>query len=494
METIALETLCVNDLFTERGYEVRVPIVASVLALLCTALIATVLAQHSSLGDFRALYCAGLVQRLGADPYLAQPLHRCELATMSPKVRAHWTDTVIPAPLPPYGLAPFSGLSLMPFADAAAVWMALLLAAYAAAVAALRVVTRLPGLGIACALLLSVLGSSLFIGQLAPIAIAAVCVAGWCVVRQRWIAAGVFAAASLIEPHVGVPLCLSFLVWLPRVRVATAISATVLALLSLTSGLHANAEYFSAVLPAHALSEIGSNEQYGLSVLLYAAGLAAHGATFAGSVWYVAMLVAGVAAARAAAWRSGEVAYYAFVPPAFAVLGGPFIHLTQIAVAIPAALLVYARVPRQRVLMAAALILLALPWPMAQSVAFSAAAALLTFVMIWSLCGGRFLPAIYAAISVAVVALLFNRVFVLDMTIAHAPSIAPAIDPHLAESSWAALMSAKYSSGDAASWYKRIPTWIGLLATVSTLAAFSSQWSLRSKNAAVAVSARNQEA
>ena len=87
------------------------------------------------------------------------------------------------------------------------------------------------------------------------------------------------------------------------------------------------------MLPAHALSELTRDTQYSLSAVLAALGVAPGAAVKAGSIWYFAMLIAGTIVAGRLARQTENAAFLACVPPAFAVFGGTFIHMTQIAAA-----------------------------------------------------------------------------------------------------------------------------------------------------------------
>ncbi|HYL27284.1 MAG TPA: hypothetical protein VEW74_05575, partial [Candidatus Nitrosotalea sp.] len=78
--------------------------------------------------DFGGYYCGALMQREGGNPYFAEPLHACERAAPAPFYRPP-ANVTVPAPYPPYALAFFYPLTLIPFAPAAVVWWMLLAAA-----------------------------------------------------------------------------------------------------------------------------------------------------------------------------------------------------------------------------------------------------------------------------------------------------------------------------------------------------------------------------
>ncbi len=202
------------------------------------------------------------------------------------------------------------------------------------------------GLGIFA---LSLVMLSLPLGEVVPLAVAAICLSAYSAWQGRLRAAALFAAAAMIEPHLGLPACIALAVWRPTSRVALVLVLGTLAIISFAAlGMERNIEYFTAVLPAHALSELTRDTQYSLSAILASAGVPAAAALRAGSLWYVAMLVVGVIVAGRLAQRTRNDAFVVAIPPAFAVFGGSFIHVTQIAVALPAAALLVAYAPRER--------------------------------------------------------------------------------------------------------------------------------------------------
>ena len=123
---------------------------------------------------------------------------------------------------------------------------------------------------------------------------------------------------------------------MPKTRLTLAVAFAALAALSLVVlGPGVNLEYFTSVLPAHALSEVTRDTQLSLTAVLTAIHVSPDAAVRAGTLWYAAMLVIGILAAGLLAKRTRNAAYLVCVPPAFAVFGGTFIHVTQIAAAIP---------------------------------------------------------------------------------------------------------------------------------------------------------------
>jgi hypothetical protein len=419
------------------------------------------------LGDFKAFYCAARVAAHGNDPYRAQPLGQCERSLgPTPFFDKHRAVT-IPAPLPGYAIAALFPLASLSFPAAAVLWLALLATAWIVSIAALA---KIGGVGWEIAL--AVFGLSLGVlslpfGEVVPIAIACITAAAYFAWRGRATVAAVVAAGAMIEPHLGLPVCIAMAVWLPRTRLPLALCAAVLAFVSIGAlGMGANAEYFASVLPAHALSEAARDTQFSLTAVLAALGLSQQFAVRGGAISYAAMLAAGVLVAGYLAKKSCNDAFVVCIPPAFAVFGGTFIHITQIAAALPAALLLVRHgAGTNRGLALTVLLLLAVPWIWAISPALLVA----PFVPVGYLVA-RYLPGnrvVVLVAAIAAVALLFG-LHELAAAAPHAAARAAApIDAKLAEASWSRF--AQGSSSEAlAAWLLRLPTWIGLLMLAAT--------------------------
>jgi hypothetical protein len=93
------------------------------------------------LGDFRAFYCAGVALTQGADPYREEPLRSCEIRAGAPAEPKGLHAVALPAPLPPYALAAYTPFARLPFTVAGALYLALLVAAMAAATQLLARIT-----------------------------------------------------------------------------------------------------------------------------------------------------------------------------------------------------------------------------------------------------------------------------------------------------------------------------------------------------------------
>ena len=242
------------------------PVAAIVaLALLPVCVQSIMLSRTDFLFDFGVFYCAGHVVVEGGDPYRADPLRSCEhsvIPGLSDNRNANLANLVAPAPLPGYAIAVFVPLSLLPFVNAAALWLTILLLAWLACIIALvrfaDVRWQIP----LAALALSVGATSIPLAQIVPVAIAAICVAGYFAWRGRWRAAAIAAATAMIEPHLGLPVVIALAVWVPATRVTLALLCGSLAAVSLVVLSPAtNLEYFTSVLPAHVLSEAGRDSQ-----------------------------------------------------------------------------------------------------------------------------------------------------------------------------------------------------------------------------------------
>jgi hypothetical protein len=445
---------------------VRIPWIgaAIVLAALTALGIQTGIVARTGflMGDFRAFYCAARVASQGGNPYHVEPLRSCEFALGSKEFFKKNPGVTIPAPLPGYALAALVPLAMLPFGIAAGLWSVLLVAAWIACIYALVRFAGAPW-DVAFAVLALSLGVlSLPFGEVVPLSLAFICMAAYCAWRGKYRAAGALAAGALVEPHLGLPACVALAVWVPAARVPLALIGGVLAALSLAFlGLAGNVEYFASVLPAHALSEISRDTQYSLTAAMSAIGASPATALRAGSLWYVAMIVAGTFVAGRLARKTRNDAFIVCVPVAFAVFGGTFIHVTQIAAALPAAVLLVAYAPREyRTPAVVALLLLAVPWGWTVSPSLLVAPVLPIGYVAWRYSNGSLSTALLSAIAAG--AFLFGA----SALAAIAPHLslhahAPAIDPRLAEASWSAFTQGS-STGSLISWLTRLPTWIGL--------------------------------
>jgi hypothetical protein len=424
------------------------------------------------MGDFRAFYCAARVASHGADPYHAEPLRSCETSLGRIGFFKRFPDATIPAPLPGYVLAALVPLSLLPFAAAAPLWAAILLLACIAGVIALARFARSSWEVALAVFAFSLAALSVPFGEVVPIAVACICISAYFAQCGRWRAAALSAAGAMIEPHLGLPVCLTLAIWAPRTRIPLALSAVALGAVSLAFlGPATNLEYFTGVLPAHALSEIGRDTQYSLSSVLYSLGAGQGVALRVGALWYVGMLALGTLAGGLLARKTGNVAFLVCVPPAFAVFGGTFIHATQIAVALPAALLLltFTKKSKEQALALVALLALAVPWSWVVSPPFMIAPLFPVAYLAWQFWRGNLRAVLLTALAAAA---LWTSLLALPRPASHeaAHRVAPVIDAHLAEASWSTFTETSSTNGITA-WMVRVPTWVGLALLLSLLSA-----------------------
>jgi hypothetical protein len=313
--------------------------------------------------DFADFYCAGAAIDAGADPYRYEPLHRCEhTVNQSAAFRAD-PARVVPAPQPPYDFPPFMLLAHLRFSTARAIAAAAILCTVVACVWGLALLGIPPELA-AVAFALPAGYLLLDAGQVVPFALVALVFCGVMLARRHDSIAGVLAALTLIEPHLGLPVCAAVVAWRPATRLAFLAACAVLAGIALwTVGAGAAAEYALRVLPAHAAAEIGYVYQYSLTYLLRNLGVPPSASLRAGELFYGAMLFFGVWLASRVAKLLGRAELLAYLPGACAVLGGAFVHQVDLALAIPAALVLATNLQgRSKTIATVALCLLAVPW------------------------------------------------------------------------------------------------------------------------------------
>ena len=435
--------------------------------VLCVACALFVRASAGALaGDFKAFYCAAQVAGEGADPYHAHPLYECE-SKPAPFGLYHARNNVtLPAPLPGYALALFRPLTLLSFEAAAFVFTIVLFSALICGAVALAKTTGTSLEVSLVAFALSVGLVSIPYGEVLPICIGALCVAALCLERDKPKLASIAIALAMIEPHVALPAALAMFLWVPKARVTLAASAAALVALSFAFiGRASNVEYIAAVLPAQAYSDITHSTQFGLSSVLYQLGMSERAAVAVGEASFVMAVVAGVALARPLARRLGNAAIV-FVPVAIGMIGGPYLHLGQIAAAVPAAILLATRAKQMRWAAIFITVLLAIPW---QKVAIFPllvpCAAIITGLLVWDLAEQNLRNALRAALASAI---LGSLIAIGALLVAWPHSDAPrspevAIDASLAQATWRNDVRQHSSNGGAATIAAKIPTWAGLL-------------------------------
>ncbi|MBC5828998.1 MAG: DUF2029 domain-containing protein [Candidatus Eremiobacteraeota bacterium] len=337
------------------------PVFALAIALISLGIMARHVAQPPMMmADFRAFACTGSAVLHHVDPYSNVWLAACEAPAVPPPLYRMGHGGILPAPLPGYLVALFLPFAAVPLAWAAISWGLLLCLAIAFAIMYLERLELGSRWTLLVVLAIPLVAVCVPLGELPPIALAGVALLAWAVKERRYWAAGAGLALTMAEPSVG--LCVALAVCALSRRYCVTVGATLLILLGIsvaTVGLGPNLEYVRSVLPAHIYAELPSAQQFSLSWVFDRFGTSAPVALFSGKLWYVLMLVLSVAVARARASTTPEFGVLAAA--AFAVLLGPYMHLAQIGLAVPAALWLAARAERPPVALVAAAVALAVP-------------------------------------------------------------------------------------------------------------------------------------
>lgn len=313
--------------------------------------------------DFQDFYCAGEAVGRHADPYRYEPLHRCEHRVNQTEAYRLDPNRVVPAPIPPYDLPPFELAARIGFPAARAIDAIAITVAIAATIGGLALV-GIP-LGLAAPALVLPAGYLLLdAGQIVPFALVAMVFCGVALARRHDAIAGVLAAVTMIEPHLGLPVFVSVLLLVPPSRFAALVMGLLMALTgALTVGVAGLVEYLAGVLPAQAAAEAVYPYQYSLTYLLATTGLAPAAALAAGQFCYAALLALGIGLGAKLAVTLERRELVAYLPAACAVIGGSYVHMVDLAMAVPAALVLatYSRAA-SRTISTLALCLLAVPW------------------------------------------------------------------------------------------------------------------------------------
>jgi len=329
------------------------------LIVLAMAIAAYLFARPPAIGlggiDFTAFYCAAHTLSSGENPYSYEPLRQCE------HEHVRWSDaaSIVVAPLPPYALALIAPVASLGYRQASLLWFALLVAGAAVAIWAVIELTGLPLLAVSLPLVMALLLQSLPTGSLAPIVIALLCAATVALTRRRWNLSALLLGLACIEPHVAAPALVAAFILVDEMRGRIAVAAAAIAALSLVAGgVALNAQYFLQVLPGHARFELGSIVQFGLSSMLHNFGVPDGPALAIGAAQYALFVALGIR--LAALYRRIIPAVVVLVPMAFAVIGGVYIHLTQLAAVLPLGFVAARRKPSG--IAWTGIALLAFPW------------------------------------------------------------------------------------------------------------------------------------
>lgn len=314
--------------------------------------------------DFRAFYCSAHVLLGGADPYRYGPLQACQAAVLGVGGLQSNDLRILFAVLPPASIAFFAPFALLPFRVATEAWLVASIFAVAYAIFTASALANASRLAVAFALIFSLGIASLVIGQVVPLVLAGMLFAAVAVRRNDGNAAVAGAAVGIIEPNLALPVWIALAIFVPDTRRGFAVLFAIMAALSLAFA-PLTLEYLTSILGAHARSELYNlTAQYSLSGVLAAFGVPARLALLAGSLSYVVMLVVGIRLGSALAERFADRAFLVLTPLAAVLVGGPYIHIHQMAAAIPFALLLCGNLEsaRLRAYAIVAIVALAIPW------------------------------------------------------------------------------------------------------------------------------------
>jgi hypothetical protein len=324
---------------------VKAAFIASIIAL-STAMFAPY--SPGRFLDLRAFYCAGQAQLSGADPYREHPLHECERRVSAPGLPAVDYGATLPVPFPGYVLLLFEALALMPFGWVLLVWQGAACVALGLAIVLVARVTRTSLTANAIVLGFPAVILALQLGQVTPFVLLAVAGCATLLQSERPRLAATAALGALLDPHVGLALVLGLFVCVPRAR-KVLIAGTVLlvALGAAVSGPAREWEYLHLVVPAHALANLTEARQFSMSNFAFEAGVPATLALTLGSVSYLVAIAGGIIITLCLTTRLRSAAV-AYIPVAFAVFGGTHTHLQQLAIAVPAFMLLSSASPPGR--------------------------------------------------------------------------------------------------------------------------------------------------
>ena len=412
--------------------------------------------------DFVAFYCGASVAASGADPYRVEPLRSCEHRNG----RQFRSDSklVVPAPLPGYAFALLEPFARLPYPVALLLWTALSIAAYAVCVVTLVRLTGLSPPIVVAATVLSLGYVSISLGQLVPIALAALSLAARAAERERWFAAAAWCALTAIEPQLALPAGLALFLSRPASRVPLALAACGLAVLSvITLGIATNVEYATRVLHAQVAAEIASSDQLSPLAIAYRVGLDPAAAASLGNLAYLLAAALGVAFAIAVERRNGSRAALLLIPPAIALLGMPYIHPHHLAAAIPAALLLAGKTEWKAPAIVA-IFCLAIPWVASYDLTpLFPIAGLAVATLAAGLVAATPLRAVAA--GCATFALMFGAQSLRVIPVPPPSSAYTTVGANdLAQSSWNVLVGASFRGDTTLLMIFAIPAWTALVA------------------------------
>jgi hypothetical protein len=377
----------------------------------------------------------------------------------------------LPAPFPGYAIALFIPLTILPFGVAAWIWCAVCVAATVACVVLTSRIAGIPLLPVMWAFLLPALCFWIPYGEVMPVALAGVLFAAWMLQQGGYNAAAAGLAVAAVLPSLALAPWLSCILLVPRMRTPLIAAGVVLCGVWAATGPALAVEYVAAVLPLHALAELPRLSQYSLSWLLRAAGADNALALRAGTLAFVVLLAAGIAAAAILGRKWREPAAILIVPLAAGVMGGTFVHGGEVVAALPLGFLLLSRAASIRALSALGILAIALPWYVFRFEFALVPAAILAAGCI----AGSLRNPIWGMRAAAVVALALGAILFVqshDVTVLPGASVPAALSSNLidASASWGREIWTNESAVTLSALLAKLPVWTGMLSLISGVA------------------------
>lgn len=344
--------------------------------------------------DFVAFWCAGAALVHHKNPYLDESLHGCNVA------HGLIGSLTLPVAHPPYVLPLFALFSLLPVPPAFALWSLLSLVCCALSTVALSRITRFGWIFTGSVVALTVAIPSLSLGQLVPLAFCGFC---WALVyvrerRPRRAAAALIVAASL--PNLAETAWIGAFAGDRRMRVPLLAAAVFLLLAGAAAvGFDRIAFYFRVVLQAYGRSELDAFWQLGSAATIRTLGVPQGVALPAAYVLLICLLFAGVYVGMELRKRFGGNHWIVAAVAGFGLLGSPYSHLSDVAFAVPLALMLVDASPTRFAGVAALLVVT--PWLHLFQNTEIQAAICIPFLLI--VCGTLFKNAFASAALVAAI-------------------------------------------------------------------------------------------
>lgn len=435
--------------------------------------------------DFKVPYCAAQVMLHGSDPYRFGSLTVCEhtvaVPPYVPPLRAS-DPTLEPPPIPPYEMLPFLALAQLPFAIALALWMGANIGCCAVAADLLRrALPTVPPVFIGVAIVVSAVPVGLDLAQFTGIVLLAVTGLGIALRDRKPAALAWWLVVAALQPHVALPAAVALLARHAG-RVAVLRAGAAIALVSAVLFGALTVEFVTRVLPGTAVVNLIDAVQVSFVSAPASLGVPLGPILLASRVIYIGAIVFGAVAAVRIAGRSGRPEALPWIGTAIGTLGAPYLHLQQVTLVLPAALLLIEIGPSRRWTQLA-VYGLAMPWAALVMQSWGPWFALGSGVAAWRQATPRGLLA-PAGTALLLLAILTAAAY--GFTVLRQPEVLPGPVATGADA-WAPFIVAQAHAFGLATLPARLLTWAaGLLLIVLTgLAAFAPATVRRPAGAAV---------